>query len=120
MSDIEKINPLVDDWDTGMIAKFSNEQLINALHDSLDRLYDAAEIKGLGRLTRLFFNSIIIEIKKRMLVEKLGDLIINLLKEDENLFQYVGDWFYDNCPYFDDCAQNAIENYEPSGNEGHI
>jgi len=63
---IKDINPKIDDWDTSMLSKFDNKQLICALHNSLDNLYESVGIKGLGKLTRLFFNSIIIEIQGRM------------------------------------------------------
>ena len=65
-TNVKDINPLADDWDTSMLSKFDNKQLISALHNSLDSLYESVGIKGLGKLTRLFFNSIIIEIQKRM------------------------------------------------------
>jgi len=64
--DIKNINPLTDDWDTSMLVKFDNEQLIKSLHYCIDVYYKKLNLKGLGKLTRLFFNSIINEIKERM------------------------------------------------------
>jgi len=66
MMNIKDINPLTDEWDTSMLDKFNNEQLIFALHKALNDIFDVFKVEGLGRLARLFFNSIIIEIKKRM------------------------------------------------------
>ena len=67
MTDTKDVDPYKDEWDTSMLPEFDNNQLINALHYCIDTIYKNAGFdKGFGKLTRLFFNSVINEIKSRM------------------------------------------------------
>ena len=46
-------------------------------------------------------------------------MVIRAIIDDPVLWYDVAEIIHEDCPFYDDCVEQAFENYEPDHNEGY-